>query len=69
MSCMGPSINEEELKRAYSDIMDLLNKNYDIQAHEPSFSVGRMKAFRETINAEFMAALRDVFMQQACEDF
>lgn len=69
MSCIGPGINEEQLERAYTEVITLLLDKYGIQKSEPYFLAERMLGMRIVLNKHLKQALRDLFYQQACEDF
>jgi hypothetical protein len=74
MPCAGPGVNEQEIERAYEEIMALLKEKYKVQDCGPiSVLTGRFSENynkqREERNAALKAALRDLFVWQACEDF
>jgi hypothetical protein len=69
MPCMGPNINEEELHQAYNEIMTLLKEKYGLQKHQPFFLSERMIGMRAAYNEQLRQALRNLFFQQASEDF
>jgi hypothetical protein len=73
MPCMGPAINEQQFEEAYKEIMELLASKYDIQKHEPLDIVtcmwNRAWGSRCALNSVFKDVLRQLFMQQSCEDF
>lgn len=73
MPCMGPGINEAKFEQAYADIMELLKKRYQIQKYYPlqfnQYMLKRMMKLREECNTKLKAALREVFLQDTCENF
>jgi hypothetical protein len=66
---MGPGINEIEVSNAYKEIMALLKNKYKVQSHEPLLLKKTHGEQREKVNLKFREALRELFFQQACEDF
>ena len=69
MPCMGPNINEQEVSKAYKEIMELLKEKYRVQKHEPFLLEKLHNEHREKANLKFRESLRELFYQQACENF
>jgi hypothetical protein len=67
MPCMGPTINENDVKQAVADIMELLRSKYDIQLNNPLFPFLIDK--RSQVVAKLHEAVREVFWQEAAECF
>jgi hypothetical protein len=69
MPCMGPTINQQQVDKAYEEIMLLLKEKYGIQKHPPIIDEEQARVLRNVYNDLFKSALADLFMRQDCEDF
>lgn len=66
---MGPAVNEQQVDECYNRFMWILKNSYHIQEHPCPFSTERMEKLRQMKNNIFKAAIRELFLQQECEDF
>ena len=62
MPVIGPSVNEEQVNKAYEEIMELLKTKYHIQNSDWSgFSQDKSKEMRAERNAAMRAAIDGLF--------
>jgi hypothetical protein len=74
MPCMGPGVNEIEVKEAYEEVLTLLRSKYKLQPAVSTLkAMGRndtiLMCRRQYLNLALKRAIIDLFMAQACEDF
>lgn len=74
MPCMGPGVNEIEVKEAYEEVLTLLRSKYKLQPAVSTWKALGLKddhliKLREDANNNLKAALYTLFLRQACEDF
>ena len=65
MPCMGPSVNAQQAKQAYNDVLTLLKEKYGIFWMYPE----NMKKYSEAVLEDLKKSIYEVFLRDACETF